>query len=446
MAPQTTSPHLFRSMIVLAVLFATAAFLLSLPQAHAAATTFTVNSLADTDNGSCDTAPDCTLREAINAANANPGADTIDAIGVTGTINLTGPLPDITDDVTINAPGANLLTVRRDTGGDYRIFKIVGDFNVTIDGLTISNGSASIDSPDEGGGGIRKEGTGTLTVTNSTVKDNSSTSGGGGILNRGGTVNVTNSTLSGNSAGGGGGIFSQGGTLTVTNSTLNNNSAAGGGIFSVGVTLTITNSTLNNNNSAFGNAGGILSAGGGTVDIINSTLSGNSAAVGGGGILSVNPLTITNSTITSNHVDFGTGGGIRQVSGFVLTLHNTIVAGNVKGAGPGATASDIDGPVDASSSYNLIGTGGSGGLTDGTLNNQVGVSSPGLGPLQDNGGPTQTIELCLGSVAIDAGDIAVIGPPLNLTTDQRGRGFRRRVGRQVDVGAFEVRGRARLCP
>ena len=71
--PPKTLLLLVRSIIVLAALFATAAFLLSLPNAHAVATTLTVNSLADTDDGNCDSSPNCTLREAINAANSNAG-------------------------------------------------------------------------------------------------------------------------------------------------------------------------------------------------------------------------------------------------------------------------------------------------------------------------------------------------------------------------------------
>ena len=98
---------------------------------HAAATTFTVNSLDDTDDGNCDSALDCTLREAIHAANRDRGADTINII-VTGTINLTGPLPDIIEDVTINGPGSHLLTVRRDTGGDYRIFNVTASGVVNV--------------------------------------------------------------------------------------------------------------------------------------------------------------------------------------------------------------------------------------------------------------------------------------------------------------------------
>ena len=262
MTPKIKGSSVVRLMLVLAVVFAAAGFLLSLQRTHAAsAMTYTVNSLADTDDGFCDTSPDCTLREAINAANANSGADTIDATGVTGTIDLTGALPDITGDVTINGPGANLLTVRRDTGGDYRIFNIIGDFNVAIDGLTISNGSAPFGDPDVLGGGIRKEGTGTLTVTNSTLKDNFAASGGGGIFNRGGTLNITDSTLSGNSAGRGRRDFLFRRHTDSHEQHHQQQHRCGRRDFQCHGTLTIRNSTLNNNNSPFANAGGILSAG-----------------------------------------------------------------------------------------------------------------------------------------------------------------------------------------
>jgi hypothetical protein len=91
--------------------------------------------------------------------------------------------------------------------------------------------------------------------------------------------------------------------------------------------------------------------------------------------------------------------------------------------------------VDTSSSYNLVGTGGSGGLVNGSNHNQVGVANPGLGTLASNGGPTQTVALLAGSPAIDAGDDSVLGPPLSLTTDQRG--LARLAGSHVDIGAFE---------
>jgi hypothetical protein len=155
-------------------------------------------------------------------------------------------------------------------------------------------------------------------------------------------------------------------------------------------------------------------------------------------------VTITNNRADSDDNGSGTGGGIYNNNSAPL-LRNTIVAGNFKGSGADvpATADDIQGtgPVDSNSAYNLIGTGGAGGLTAGSPNfNQVNVSNPGLGPLQNNGGPTQTHALLDGSPAIDAGDDFSATP----TTDQRG--FNRpvdipevtNVADGSDIGSFET--------
>ena len=96
--------------------------------------------------------------------------------------------------------------------------------------------------------------------------------------------------------------------------------------------------------------------------------------------------------------------------------------------------------MSSTSAYNLIGTGGSGGLLSGVNGNQVGVADPGLGTLADNGGPTQTIALLPGSPAIDAGSNALAVDPttgLPLANDQRGPGFVRIDDGTVDIGAFE---------
>src|SRR6516162_6257632 len=69
-------------------------------------------------------------------------ADTIN-FSVTGTINLAATLPTLTRSVSIDGPGADLMTVRRDTGGDYRIFTVAAGATVAISRLTIANGSAS---------------------------------------------------------------------------------------------------------------------------------------------------------------------------------------------------------------------------------------------------------------------------------------------------------------
>ena len=171
--------------------------------------------------------------------------------------------------------------------------------------------------------------------------------------------------------------------------------------------------------------------------------SGTSTAAYGGGIANGGTLTVVNSTIADNTVASGGSGGGWASRGGTATLDNTIVALNTDGTGSGATPDDISGTVSSTSGYNLIGTGGSGGLTNGTNGNQVGVANPGLDPngLQDNGGPTQTIALLPGSPAIDAGSNALAVDPTTgqpLVYDQRGPGFPRIVNGTVDIGAFEV--------
>ena len=154
-----------------------------------------------------------------------------------------------------------------------------------------------------------------------------------------------------------------------------------------------------------------------TLTLINTTISGNQANEFAGGIdVLGGTATIINSTITNNRADAddgsnpGTGGGLRI--GGNTTLHNTIVAGNFVENGAVDTPSDIDGPVNASSSFNLIGvdTGITGGITNGNLGNQVGTSAlpidPLLGLLADNGGTTQTHALLGTSPAVETGSNA----------------------------------------
>jgi hypothetical protein len=126
-----------------------------------------------------------------------------------------------------------------------------------------------------------------------------------------------------------------------------------------------------------------------------------------------------------------------------VILYNTIVAGNNSGSGGGTTPSDIAGTVSLLSMYNLIGIGGSGGLTDGVDNNLVG-EAPDLGPLADNGGPTETIALLTNSPAIDSGGNSISGENIP-TSDERGalRGGTSgltgiNAGTSVDIGSYEA--------
>jgi hypothetical protein len=120
-------------------------------------------------------------------------------------------------------------------------------------------------------------------------------------------------------------------------------------------------------------------------------------------------------------------------------LHDTLVAGNFRGATDVlySIRDDVFGALNQGGDYNLIGDGtGMSGLSNGVNGNLVGSASapidPLLGPLQDNGGPTQTMALLAGSPAIDAGDPNYTGPPF---TDQRG--FARVYNGRIDIGAFE---------
>jgi hypothetical protein len=333
--------------------------------------TIPVTSLADAGPG--------TLRAAIEQANLDPAPDTITFDpSVRGTITLTSALPDLSTAITIDGPGPQALTVARPYGPGalplFRIFTVPAGAVVTISGLTISGGG------DGGGLGGGIENAGTLAVTDSTLSGNSAALGGG--IENGGNLAVTDSTLTGNSAGEGGGIYNADtGTLTVTDSTLTGNSAF---------------STLLPIGFVGGNGGGIYN--GGRLAVTDSTLSGNSAgAFGeGGGISNVGKLAVRMS-IFANSV----GGNLGTFAGssFVSLGHDLF----------------SDSPGAALDSTDLIDT------------------DPRLGPLADNGGPTQTMALLPGSPAVDAG-VAVPG----VTTDQRG--VPRPQGAAPDIGAFESRG------
>jgi len=392
-----------------------------------------------------------TLRSAIAQANASGGANEIvfDP-GVSGTITLNGSELFINDsssglkpfNLTITGPGADQLAVSGNHAS--RVFEINGNV-ASISGLTIENGLAG-----DYGGGILSQVGAALTVSDISFSGNSAgpTGSGGAIFGEG--LSVSNSTFSGNCAGSGGAIFGEG--LSVSNSTFSGNSAAndGGGIENVFSQVTVSASTFSGN-SAGHDGGGIYVDTSTTLNIYNSTLAANSAGYDGGGIYfwggiyssNVPHRALTNVTFTANRCNSsgsaGTGGGICSdpSTQMPLTLNNTIVAGNFNGPTPGATPDDITGTLDSASAFNLIGTGGSGGLQDRSVdpvhNNQVDVADPGLGPLGDYGGPTLTIPLLAGSPAIAAGEKALLVD----TTDQRGPGFPRTYQDTIDIGAFE---------
>jgi predicted outer membrane repeat protein len=366
------------------------------------------------------------LRQAIINANNDPGIETIlfDTTGIFGdatpdTITLTSGELNVSQAVIIQGTGANKLTISGNNTS--RIFN--ASASLSIDGLNITGGKAA------NGGGINSSSS--VTVSNSIFSGNTATTSGGAIYSSSATV--SNSTFSGNTANtNGGGIYST--NSTVTDSSIFGNIAnLGGGIYSTNAT--VSNSTLSGN-TANSNGGGIFSnASNGSVNISNSTISSNTAKTHGGGIYSTNNTTLSNSTIFGNTADSdnnnqGDGGGIYK-SGGTASISNTIIAGNID---PGNNAPDVYGNNFNGNAYNLIGK--IAGKSSGTLGTGTDIinPNPGLKPLGDYGGSTQTHALYFNSPARNAGDPAYSG---GLTSDQRGIDFDRIESGRIDIGAFE---------
>ncbi|MDQ3472278.1 MAG: hypothetical protein M3447_00930, partial [Acidobacteriota bacterium] len=312
------------------------------PQSAAPLATFTVNSTLDLPDlnlgdGICNAdGALCTLRAAIMESNYSGGANVITVPAGTYTLSL-GPaddefnaagatmqsgdldivdlssfaLPTLTS-VTINGAGAGVTII--DGGGIDRVLDINNfaafgaSVNVTLNGLTIRNGNAPISSGfNQSGGGIQFDGfnngtfvpAGTLTINNCNILNNTAAGQGGGILAIFGSLEMSGSDVSGNTAtrGAGGGISYDGSsaaglrTLDVNNSKISGNHA---------------------NNGSFGNGGGIWEGGNANKSIVRTAITGNTAGAHGGGVFNGSgSLTLNYNAIVGN-----TSGAVPASNGF----------------------------------------------------------------------------------------------------------------------------------
>jgi CSLREA domain-containing protein len=370
------------------IAFLAAALLLSAAAPPAQAAVFIPNKLTDSADGACDS--DCSLREAILAANAAIGPDFV-VLGV-GTYSLslagtgedfgtTGDL-DVSDELAI--VGRDAASTILDAAHIDRVLDVLAGVRLELVGVTVRNGL----NHDEPGGGIRVAGE--LDLTRGLVTANISHAQGGGI--------------------------------------------AGVGTSSV---LRVDQSTILNNLSNRMGAGLYLE---GTIEMVNSTLSGNNTGhIAGGGLYATDDAhgTVSNSTIVFNKVGSvtpeGMGGGVFVESvPFISTVHpvfeNTIIAGNLA-----ALERDCSGAA-LSAGHNLLGDG-SGcldfGAHPGDLEGTAAAPlDPKLLPLNATGGPTPVHRPDAGSPAIDHG--ADCEP-----VDQRGAA---RSAAACEIGAVEVTG------
>ncbi|WP_405810764.1 CSLREA domain-containing protein [Streptomyces sp. NBC_00210] len=363
---------------------------------------------ADPSDGLCRTATGtCSLRAAVMAANARPGSTiTLPAGRYRLTIPpnpllVVGSHPDpSTGDLNVNAPttilGAGTRATVIDANRIDRAFRMRAD--TRLSDLTITGGVAKqreVPITDTGGGGIANDKN--MTLRRVAVTRNSAGYGGGVFNTPDSHLNLIESTVSGNIAGEAGGIrFDDSGT--VINSTIADNHVTDPG---------------DRPGSLGGYGGGVDIRGLGTVEFLNSTITGNSSTHGGGGI-----------NIAPAYLD-SLPAPIRDILDLPLghlTLQNSIVAGN---AGEGTSGDCEKAFADiASHGHNMDGDGSCHLTAAGDLPSRT----PLVGPLADNGGPTDTSALLQGSPAFDA---AAHCP----ATDQRG--ITRPQGAACDIGAYE---------
>lgn len=380
------------------------------------ANTYTVTTTADFNYGL--PGGPLSLRAALNAANNNPGEDTIvipagtftlTQTGIDEDYNLSGDL-DIRESVVITGAGPDKTII--DGGNLDRVIHIPNAYtpeyvSVSISNLTIANGMVTDAMAEPGGAGICNWKTLTLdkvVLSSNTVVGTLSGSVGGGILNRGYLI-VHDSTFIGNYAHSGGGVFVVGASqANVRGSLFTNNRAFQGSAITSWGYLSMTNTTIHGNIADNGIA--LRLEGAGSADVFFCTITGNT---------SVNNLPAVSSLLTG---------------GFFFNYN--IVAGN-----HGGVAQTLDNcwfAAPGPATFNLE----DGNTCDFPLANRINTD-PKLGPLADNGGYTQTRALLQGSPAIDG----VMVANTNVTTDQRG--IQRPQGTYPDIGAYEYVNDQTLC-
>ena len=282
------------------------------------AANITVDSLAD--------APDpghTTLRDALHTINTSPPADShiTFASGLSGTINLNSELA-INYPVSIQGPGAGQLAISgQDSSRTFYLEGLTNGFDVSISGLTLSHGKAIGTGNDRNGGAIFNYNA-DLVVSSSVL-----------------TLNTAAGT-SGTSGGFGGAICScdaQAGSLTISNSTLSGNTATsrGGAVYSDYAPLSIDGVTISGNKARSGGGGLSIYNPNGPSAVKNSTIAGNALTESdreGGGVYSymnASGIRFEGVTISGNSADHGGGIYFSNEPGSIpIVLHNSIVANN----------------------------------------------------------------------------------------------------------------------
>lgn len=353
---------------------------------------------------------------------------------------------------------ADGVTIARPSDATHR-FGVIKDTApagslLVLKGLAIRNGYFL-----GGGGGISVDAA-DLTMSDSRVSGNLANNGSGIWLSSG-ALTLTRCLIDGNLGGEyGGGVFSGSGNATVTSSRIVGNgewNLTGGGGINVRGSLTLVDSTISGNWGKRGAGIQVGSAlhGGGTLTMIRSTVVGNAAYYQGGGlhVIAGAAATVTGSAIFNNTARYHSGGVYLQ--GTLTATNSTIAGNNTNGIAvfddavlhlDHATVAQNGGDIvygwlpggnlpwtgSATIDHSIIGSNFDVGSAWSGSGNLIASPNAALGPLQDNGGPTPTMQPGPGSAAIDA--IA----PQDCTQSIDQRGVARPSGAGCDIGAVEV--------
>ena len=300
----------------------------------------------------------CSLRAAVQEANALAGPDTITLDAATYALTVTGAAEDLAATGDLDVVGDLTLTgvagTTIDAGalGD-RILDVRAGATLRLAGLELTGGTAA-DVPTASGGAVLNSAV--LEATDVVIRANQATRAGGGIeATAGSSTRLVRVTLSDNETGptpgNGGGLHLTGaGTVTVTDSVVTGNTATneGGGLWNSSAgTMTVSGTEISDNTAAGALAttggGGIFNqpnadgTAGGTLTLTGSTISGNAAtgAAGSGGGLfnSRGVVTITGTTFEGNSAPRA-GGGIEALAG-TTSITDTDFVDNRTGANPG---------------------------------------------------------------------------------------------------------------
>lgn len=397
--------------------------------ADAAPLTYTVTKTTDTADGTCNA--DCSLREAITAANANSGQDTVvipagtyglSIVSTNEDANADGDL-DITDAVIIRGAGIGATIIDGNGGATAdRVFD-VHNTDVSFTDLRITDGNIAGDD----GGGMRTNDNVVVTLNRVRVDNNTTDGDGGGLyLDDDALATFIDSVIDTNDAGEGAGFYASNAGVVLRDTRVDNNTAtsSGGGAYNSDSNVEMFGGSLSDNTSATNGGGMYVTYGNATFEDVDMD---DNLAIDGGALL------VDESQVTLNRVSLD-GNRATSDGGTIDTDYSNVVLTDSPITNSGVTATGlIEGGalVSYESNMELIrspisgttNTTTSGGLEGGAVQVDEGRFHRVDSPISDttSSGMTATSEggalWCENSLCSESGDNSITGTTVTAGTN-----------------------------